>query len=64
MDTFEKARGSIRRNARSIDLAVFKHRFENAPAEDIIEALGAYQNPDGGFGGLYRKICRKGQRYL
>ena len=50
MTTYEKARSFIYRFARPIDLAVFKHAFENGPAEDIITALCAYQNPDGGFG--------------
>ena len=50
MTTYEKSRAFIYRSARPIDLAVFRHAFENAPAEDIITALAAYQNPDGGFG--------------
>ena len=50
MTVYEKSRAFIYRSARPIDLAVFRHAFENAPAEDIITALAAYQNPDGGFG--------------
>ena len=50
MTTYEKSRAFIYRSARPIDLAVFRHTFENAPAEDIVTALAAYQNPDGGFG--------------
>lgn len=50
MNTFEKARGFIYRNARPIDLAVFKYYFENGSADDVMTALSAYQNPDGGFG--------------
>ena len=50
MTTYEKSRSFIYRSARPIDLAVFRHAFENAPADDIITALAAYQNPDGGFG--------------
>ena len=50
MNTYEKARTFILRNARPIDLAIFKHHFEKGSAEDVISALSAYQNPDGGFG--------------
>lgn len=50
MNTFEKARRFIYRNARPIDLALFKYHFENGSANDVITALSAYQNPDGGFG--------------
>ncbi len=50
MTTYKKSRAFIYRSARPIDLAVFRHAFENAPTEDIITALAAYQNPDGGFG--------------
>lgn len=50
MHTFEKARGFIYRNARPLDLAVFKYNFESGSREDVITALSAYQNPDGGFG--------------
>ena len=49
MTVYEKSRAFIYRSARPIDLAVFRHTFENAPADDIITALAAYQNPDGGF---------------
>ena len=48
--TFEKARGFILRNARPLDLAMFRYHFENGSREDVITALSAYQNPDGGFG--------------
>ncbi len=50
MTAHEKTRAFIYQSARPIDLAVFRHEFENAPAVDIISALSAYQNPDGGFG--------------
>lgn len=49
MTVHEKSRAFIYRSARPVDLAVFRHAFENAPAEDIITALAAYQNPDGSF---------------
>lgn len=50
MNTFEKARKFIYRNARPVDLALFKYCFENGSRDDVLTALAAYQNPDGGFG--------------
>lgn len=50
MNTFEKARKFIYRNARPLDLALFKFYFENGSAKDVMTALSAHQNPDGGFG--------------
>ncbi len=50
MNTFEKARSFIYRNARPVDLAVFRYHFENGSADDVMTALSAYQNSDGGFG--------------
>lgn len=50
MDTFEKARRFIYRNARPVDLARWQYHFENGSKEAVINALSAYQNPDGGFG--------------
>ncbi len=50
MNTYEKARRFIYRNARPLDLAVYKYHFENGSSEDVFAALSAYQNPDGGFG--------------
>ena len=49
MTVFEKSRAFIYRSARPIDLALWRYTFENAPAEGVITALAAYQNPDGGF---------------
>lgn len=37
-------------NARLIDRARFAYHFEDGQASHVIAALGAYQNPDGGFG--------------
>lgn len=36
--------------ARSLDRALFEHRFEAAPVDRVVEELLDYQNPDGGFG--------------
>lgn len=50
MNTFDKARTFVRRNARPLDLALWQYHFENGSKEAVMHALSAYQNPDGGFG--------------
>ena len=50
MNTFEKARQFIYRNARPIDLAIWQYNFENGSDEAVLNALSFYQNDDGGFG--------------
>lgn len=47
---YEKARNFMYRNARPLDLARWKYHFEGGSAEEVLECLKAYQNPDGGFG--------------
>lgn len=47
---YEKARQFIYRNARPLELARWRYAFENGSKEDVLTALGAYQNADGGFG--------------
>ncbi len=47
---FEKARSFIYRNARPIDLALWRYHFENGTKEAVLSALSFYQNEDGGFG--------------
>ncbi|MDE5937461.1 MAG: hypothetical protein K2H37_00075 [Lachnospiraceae bacterium] len=49
-EIFEKARRFVYRNARPLDLARWKYHFENGSAQEVLEALNAYQNEDGGFG--------------
>ena len=46
----EAARAFITRHARPVDLAVYQYHFEQGDSNRVVEALGAYQNPDGGFG--------------
>ena len=50
MNTFEKARQFVYRNARPLDLARWQFFFENGSREAVLDALSVYQNPDGGFG--------------
>jgi len=47
---FEKAKQFICENARPLDFARWKCHFENGNKEDVLCALSAYQNLDGGFG--------------
>lgn len=49
-EQFDQARRFLRTEARPLDRAVFEHRFEEGPAEQVIEELAAYGNADGGFG--------------
>lgn len=46
----ELARVFLYRNARPLDLARWKYLFEGGSREDVLAALAAYQNEDGGFG--------------
>jgi len=50
VNTFQRARQFIYRNARSIDLLRWQYHFEGGSEEAVIAALAAYQNEDGGFG--------------
>lgn len=50
MSTYEKAKSFIYRNARPVDLARWQYHFEQGSVENVIKALSAFQNEDGGFG--------------
>ena len=50
MNTYDKARQFIYRNARPLDLARWQYHFEGGNKEAVLTALSAYQNKDGGFG--------------
>lgn len=47
---FENAHLFVYRNARPIEIARFRFLFEKGSADDVLTALSAYQNADGGFG--------------
>lgn len=49
-EVYEKARKFIYRNARPLDLALWKYHFEGGGKKDVIDVLAFYQNADGGFG--------------
>lgn len=48
--SLDRARDFILRNARTLDRRRYEHHFEGASADTVLVALGAYRNPDGGFG--------------
>lgn len=50
MTAYDRSRAFIYRNARPLDLARWKYAFENGTQEEVLTALSAYQNADGGFG--------------
>ena len=47
---FSGIKAWVYRNARDIDLHVWKFYFEKGRMEDVVSALSYYQNEDGGFG--------------
>ncbi len=49
-NAFGRAARFLTEGARTLEAARFRHAFEGAPAEAAVEALGAYQNADGGYG--------------
>lgn len=47
---FKAAEGFMLRNARPLDMAMWRYLFYSGSREDVLTALAAFQNPDGGFG--------------
>lgn len=47
---FAMARSFVYHNARPLDIARWQYHFENGSSGDVLTALAAYQNDDGGFG--------------
>ena len=45
MNTFEKARNFIYRNARPVDLALFKYYFENGSRDDVLDRTVCISEP-------------------
>lgn len=50
LNTLEKAKTFIYRNARPLDLTRWQYHFENGSKQAVLNALSYYQNEDGGFG--------------
>ena len=57
MNTFDKARAFMYRNARPVDLSRWRFHFEGGSAQDVLACLSAYQNADGGFGHALEADC-------
>lgn len=49
-ERYLQARAFLNDRARPLELALFEHDFEDAPAWPVLDALAAFQNDDGGFG--------------
>lgn len=49
-EQFARARRFLLEEARPLEAAIFRYRFEGGDAEDVYAKLAAFQNPDGGFG--------------
>ena len=47
---YRRARDFIHTHARPLERSLFAHEFEAGARAAVLDALGAYQNPDGGFG--------------
>lgn len=56
-DVFKNARNFIYRNARPLDLALWRYSFEGGSRKDVIDILSVYQNADGGFGYAIEPDC-------
>ena len=54
---YNQARSFVYKNARPLDLARWKYLFEGGCKEDVLTALAAYQNEDGGFGHALEPDC-------
>jgi hypothetical protein len=52
MTTIQKAQTFLQSHGRDIDQARFNFHFGNLPLSELLNTLGRYQNPDGGFTGL------------
>jgi hypothetical protein len=49
-EQYTRARRYLLEEARPLEAAIFRYRFEEGDADDVYAKLAAYQNPDGGFG--------------
>lgn len=49
-EAFARARAFLLDRGRPLEVARFRHAFEGGGTEEVLCALAAYRNPDGGFG--------------
>ena len=47
---FRRAKTFVMEQGRDLDRALLAFHFEDGTADDVLTALAAYQNDDGGFG--------------
>ncbi len=47
---FQSIKNRVHLNAREIELTMWKYHFEDGSKEEVLSALPAYPNADGGFG--------------
>ena len=57
MDYYTTAKKFILKNSRPLDMARWNYLFENGSKENVISALKAYQNDDGGFANALEPDC-------
>ncbi|WP_221568014.1 hypothetical protein [Alkalihalobacillus sp. TS-13] len=48
--SFDRAKKYLLDNGRELEKALFRYHFEDGSKEDVLSALRAYRNADGGFG--------------
>lgn len=56
-NAYQEVRTWIHRNARPLELALWKFFLENGDKESVVEELTYYQNEDGGFGNCLEPDC-------
>lgn len=57
MDYYTASKKFILKNSRPLDMARWNYLFENGSKEEVITALKAYQNDDGGFANELEPDC-------
>ena len=56
-NVFKNARNFVYRNARPLDLALWRYHFEDGSRSEVVDILSFYQNADGGFGHAIEPDC-------
>ena len=56
-NVYKKAQCFIYRNARPLDLAIWRYHFEGGSRKDVVDVLSFYQNSDGGFAYALEPDC-------
>lgn len=56
-NVFNNARSFVFRNARPLDLALWRYCFEGGSRKEVVDVLSFYQNADGGFGHAIEPDC-------